>query len=326
MKAWIHLLVWVAAWLSAAPALGERLNIAMVPPAGNDPYWAAIRDGAMQAATELGVTVSWRPPSRDNDPEAQVAEVDQLRVPSVAGIILAPLDGVLLRAPVRRAAEEGIPVIVVGQGLRSREYVSYIANGHELGGRLAAEHLARSLGGRGRVAVLRCPPGSPIAAARERGFVAALGAFPALQFVDTTTVAGTTAEGSLDAAADLLTRHRDADGALALDAVFCASGPVSTGMLWALHDAGLAGKVRLFGSDTSEDLALALAKRQIDALILEGPRRVGYLAVATMVRYLSGERVERRLETSVVLATPDNCTEPDVASQLSPPQAAPPAP
>ena len=326
MKRCIHLFAWAVAWLSAAPTLGERLNIAVVPPAANDPYWAAVRDGAMQAATELGVTLAWRPPGRDNDPQAQGSEVDRLRVPSVSGIILAPLDEVLLRPPVRRAAEEGIPVIIVGTGLRSREYVSRIADDHELGGRLAAEHLARSLGGRGRVAVLRCPPGSPIAAARERGFIAALAAVPTVQLVDTATVAGTTAEGSLEAAARLLAQRRDPDGALALDAVFCASGPVSTGMLWALHDAGRAGKVRLVGSDTSEDLAVALGKRQIDALILEGPVRVGYLAVATMVRYLSGERVERRLETSVVLATPDNLTEPEVASQLLPPVAAPPAP
>ena len=46
---------------------------------------------------------------------------------------------------------------------------------------------------------------------------------------------------------------------------------------------------------------------------------MGYLGVMTMVNHLQGEKVEKRIDTGVVLATPENMEQPKIKELLYPP-------
>jgi ribose transport system substrate-binding protein len=46
---------------------------------------------------------------------------------------------------------------------------------------------------------------------------------------------------------------------------------------------------------------------------------MGYLAVTTMVKHLQGGKVESRIDTGVVLVTPDNMDQPENKDLLQPP-------
>ncbi len=60
------------------------------------------------------------------------------------------------------------------------------------------------------------------------------------------------------------------------------------------------------------------AVEQIDALVLQDPVNMGYLAVRAMVEHLDGKTVEKRIDTGVGIATQANMSEPRTAELLSP--------
>ncbi len=53
----------------------------------------------------------------------------------VCGIVLAPLDDAALRIPVRDAVNNGVPVVIIDSGLKSRDYASFVATDNYIGGR-----------------------------------------------------------------------------------------------------------------------------------------------------------------------------------------------
>ena len=80
----------------------------------------------------------------------------------------------------------------------------------------------------------------------------------------------------------------------------------------------IAGQVKFVGFDASAKLVEALQKGEIAALVVQNPVRMGYLGVKTMVAHLRGEKVEKRVDTGVGVATPENMKEPEIAGLLSP--------
>ena len=89
-------------------------------------------------------------------------------------------------------------------------------------------------------------------------------------------------------------------------------------MLLALRKAGLAGKVHFVGFDASDKLVGAVRAGEIDALVVQRPFEMGYLAVKTMVDHLRGQAVERRIDTGSTLVTKDNLDAPETKALVSP--------
>src|SRR5215207_8365820 len=75
---------------SGGPA--SALTIAVIPKGTSHVFWQSIRAGAERAGKELGATIIWRGPLREDDRDSQVSEVENFVSQGVSGIVLAPLD------------------------------------------------------------------------------------------------------------------------------------------------------------------------------------------------------------------------------------------
>ena len=64
-----------------------------------------------------------------------------------------------LVAPVMSARRSGVPVVIFDSGLKGGEFVSFVATDNDKGGELAGEHLAKTLGGSGKVILMRYAEG-----------------------------------------------------------------------------------------------------------------------------------------------------------------------
>src|SRR5262249_7695431 len=58
---------------SGGGADGSKLTIAVIPKGTTHVFWQSIRAGAEKAGAELGVTIVWRGPLREDDRDAQVS-------------------------------------------------------------------------------------------------------------------------------------------------------------------------------------------------------------------------------------------------------------
>ncbi len=302
---------------SKMPA-STRLTLAVIPKGTTHEFWKSVHAGALKASRELDVDIVWKGPLKEDDREAQIAVVEDFITRGVDGIVLAPLDDTALRVPVSDAVHAGIPVVLFDSDLKSDLQTSLVATDNTVGGRKAGEYLASRLQGKGRVAMLRYAEGSASTMQREQGFMEAIGAEPGLEVVSANQYGGATTETAYQASENLLAPLKQEDGSLALDGLFCPNESTTFGMLRALQDAGLAGKVHFVGFDSSAKLVEALEKGQLDGLVLQDPVNMGYLAVKTLVQHLRGQSVPTRLDTGSTLVTRDNLNEPVVRALLTP--------
>src|SRR6187549_913346 len=116
-----------------------KLTIAVIPKGTTHVFWQMIHGGAEKAAQELGVTVIWRGPLREDDCASQISEIEGFITRGVSGIAIAPLDEAALVGPVQDAVRAKIPVVIIDSGLKAGDYVSFVATDNRQGGRLAAD-------------------------------------------------------------------------------------------------------------------------------------------------------------------------------------------
>jgi ribose transport system substrate-binding protein len=91
-------------------------------------------------------------------------------------------------------------------------------------------------------------------------------------------------------------------------------------MAKALRDIGKAGgKVKMVGFDSGSQSVADLKNGDVQGLVVQNPVLMGYLGVLTLVKHLQGEKVEKRIDTGVVVATPENMEQPEIKELLHPP-------
>jgi ribose transport system substrate-binding protein len=61
-----------------------------------------------------------------------------------------------------------------------------------------------------------------------------------------------------------------------------------------------------------------LKKVEIQALVAQNPRKMGYESVKTMVAYLHGEQVLPSVDTGAQLVTQENLNSPEIQELLNP--------
>jgi ribose transport system substrate-binding protein len=75
----------------------------------------------------------------------------------------------------------------------------------------------------------------------------------------------------------------------------------------------------MIGFDAGSQSVLDMKNGDVQCLAVQNPVLMGYLSVMTMVKHLQGEQVEKRIDTGVVLVTPENMEQPDMHDLLHPP-------
>jgi ribose transport system substrate-binding protein len=294
------------------------ITIAVIPKGTSHVFWQSIHAGAQKAATDLGVSIVWRGPLREDDRDAQVSEVEGFVSRGVSGICLAPLDETALVPPVQEAVRQKIPIVIFDSGLKSNDYVSFVATDNTKGGQLGGQRLAESIGKKGKVILLRYAEGHDSTGKREQGFLDAMKQYPGIDVVSSNQYGGADVEGAYKKAEALLSTYKKPDGSLGVDGIFTPNESVSFAMLRVLQDNGWAGKVKFVGFDASPNLVKGLRDGGLDAIVVQDPVHMGYTAVETMVKHLKGQPVEKWIDTGVQVATKDNMDTPQIKSLIAP--------
>jgi len=302
-------------------AADSAYTIAVIPKGTTHEFWKSVNAGAVKAQRELTaqgtkVDVIWKGPLREDDRDQQIQVVENFMSRHVSAIVLAPLDSQALVRPVHTATRAKVPVVVIDSDLKSDEYVSFVATDNYKGGQLAAERMGSLLGGSGKVILLRYAVGSASTEAREAGFVDVLKTkFPGITLISSDQHAGATREMAYQVSQNLLNRFgREVNG------IFCPCEPPTIAMTKALRDIGLAGgKVKMVGFDAGSQSVTDMKNGDVQGLVVQNPLLMGYLGVVTAVKHLKGQPVEKRIDTGVVLVTPENMNDPQVKELLYPP-------
>jgi ribose transport system substrate-binding protein len=284
------------------------LRIAVIPKGFSHEFWKSVHFGAVKAADEIGdVEILWRGPSIESDTGSQIKVVKHMITMGVDGIVLAPNQKGGLVDAVEEANGEDIPVVIFDSGLdEGPEIVSYVATDNFKGGQMAGEALAKAIGEKGNVILLRYLAGSESTEQREEGFLKALEAYPDINVVSSDEYGGDNATSAKEKVDQLLQLHGDS-----LDGIFAVCEPNANGTLESLRNAGLAGKVKFIAFDPSDATITAMKEGQCDGIVLQDPVQMGYQSVKSLVASIRGssEDIPDFQSTGEYLATPENMDE-----------------
>lgn len=281
--------------------------IGMVASAGGHDFWQQVREGAVQAADERGLRLHFRGPSRDADARVQLRLIDKVMSHGCKVLIVAP-SGPEIAEQLRGFKRQGVDSLYIDRDLGGDEVVAAIATDNYSAGLQAGRQMARLLGGKGRVALLRFNALVQSTGERERGFLRGAGEGGLTVALDSYLPLG-----DEQALAHLARELREMEG------LFTPSEGTTQEVLGALRRLQLAGQRVHIGFDASPLLLEALRQGEISALMVQQPRQIGYQSVLRAQRLLRGERDgPRQMKLAAVYVDRYNLDEETIQALLKP--------
>jgi ribose transport system substrate-binding protein len=283
--------------------VNAKYRIAVVVKALDSEFWLALKEGAQTEARlyqDLDVVVL--APEREINIDQQVSIIEDQIHKKVSCLVVAPCGTAEVIPVLTRARERGIPSLIVDTDVDWPDKLSYIGTDNRLGGKMAGDYIARALGGKGKVAVIRGIPGVRTHEDRLAGFQEALAENPGLRLV-ALQPANSERALAMTVMENILTSNPD------LGAVFATSDQMALGAIEAVDAHRLSGKLVVVGFDAGKEALRAVSMGRIAAMVAQNPFNMGKLAVAAAYRAARGESVEKRIDTGTGLVTKDNAAE-----------------
>lgn len=246
--------------------IGAAECVGMVP-AGDTAFWRQVEIGAQRAASELDVQLYYRGPLREGGVEAQLQVIERLLGKGCKALVIAPA-GEAIAPRIKQLQSGGIPTLYMDRGLSEPAPLGLVATDNFAAGYLAGEHMALLLQGRGQVALLRLRKGLHSTGERERGFRQGAEAGGLQVLID--RYVGDDSQRVVEALGEQLEQ---------LDGLFTPNSTSSRAALAAMRRLHKAGQRVHIGFDGDEVLLEALRLGDMQALLVQQPRIIGYQAV-----------------------------------------------
>jgi ABC-type sugar transport system substrate-binding protein len=283
-----------------------QVRVAVVPPGFTSPFHVAVKNGAIEAANELGWQVDVVAAESEDDFAGQVAVVEQEIQKGVAAIGVNPIDAEAIVTAVKEANQAHVPVFMqnlitpVGRG-NVIEYIGYDQWG---GAAKLAEYSCKLLKGKGAVFILTGIPGFH-SDRRTGGYKWGLQQHcPAVKVVGEQT-AEWEREKALNIATAALEQHPE------IDLFYGNSDEMDIGACIAAKKLGRTVNKDIFclGIDGNPVTLDLIEKGDVTATLGVYPDKIGYVLIKQMAKFLQGERVPPILETPALVVDRTNLND-----------------
>jgi ABC-type sugar transport system substrate-binding protein len=275
-----------------------------------DQFFRLVLFGMRDAARKHGVELLEA--NSNNRPDKEVQLINTYIANKVDVIAIAPLSAKSSVSALERARDKGITVITHNMTLESDVAAASIESDQfDIGastGKAARAYIESKLGGKAKVAILAFQSQLPEQSSmRTNGFKSEISKLPGVTIVSEQDA--WLAEQAVKKVGDILTANPD------VRVIWSANEGGTVGAVMAVKNAGKAGKIAVFGTDTSEQLAGFLLDDAdiLQAITGQRPFEIGSMAVESAVKVLKGENVEKNVSLPGFLLTRE---KPDEVKQF----------
>lgn len=285
--------------LPGAASAAKPPVFVLVPKSVVHPYWAKCKQGMEAAAKELGVKAVFDGPT-SNDLAKQIEIIEGYIAKHVTGIAISPNDPRGVEEVIKRAVRSDIMVVTFDSDAPRSERMMYIGTVNREAGRVAGRALVKSLAGKGTVAILHGSLTALNLRERLEGFREVVDKESGIRIV-------ALEENRDDAALALTQAESMLQKYPQLDAFFGTSAPGAPAAVAALRSKGRLGKVKVVGFDLDKEVARAIEKGWVTAIVEQRPYKMGELAVKWLQKLSRHEQPESViLDTGVETVTREN--------------------
>lgn len=254
-------------------------------------FWQAVKAGAEQAATDLNVDITFEGPETEAMVDKQIEMLQTALDKNPAAICLAALDSKAVVPLLEKAKAAGIPVIGFDSGVDSDIPVTTAATDNIAAAGEAADKMAELIGDAGQVAVIVHDQTSRTGIDRRDGFVNRMAeSHPNVEIVDIQYGAGDQLK-STDLAKAIIQAHPELKG------FFGANEGSIIGVLNAVKELGMEGKITVIGYDAGKQQMDAIRAGTEAGAITQNPVGIGYKCVESAVKAINGETLDKVTDT-----------------------------
>lgn len=238
------------------------------------------------------------------DNAKQVADVENFLRQKIDLLMISPNEAKPLTPIVRKAFEQGIPVIVLDRAIEGDTYTVFIGADNREIGKAAGKYVAELLHGKGDIVEIKGLPGSPPARDRSEGFREAIAASPDVKIVHD-PVANWLREEAMLQMESALAAHEH------IDLVYAHNDPMAMGAYLAAKAKGREGEMKFVGIDGLPGLdggrqMVADGKLVATFVYPTGGRE----AVDAAARIFAGEKVPHKIVLPTLMITKENALAP----------------
>ncbi|WP_234354577.1 substrate-binding domain-containing protein [Streptomyces sp. NRRL WC-3618] len=285
----------------------DEARIAIVTRDFTNPYWAALRDGAIAEGKKQGVKVEVQAGASETDSTGENAKLSTLAGQKYNCFGVVPVNATNVITPLVPVAQKKIPILNLDTQIDADaskqagvSYASFIGSDNLSAGQLAGQGLLKRMGGKGEVAILQGIAGEQNGINRQKGFsqeVAGKLNIVATQPADYDQAkALTVTEGILKA-------HPKITG------IFAANDTMGLGAAQAVRNAGLTGKVSIISVDGITAALDAVKAGQLTGTISQYPYAEGQLAVQACINLVAHKTVPARIVAPIALIDSSNAAK-----------------
>ena len=261
-------------------------------------YWRSLGEGYQNFGKKVGVPVSYQAAQNEGDQVGQLSIAETMITQGDSVLLVSPQTNSNLEPAMGEAKAAGIPVVNVNDAVipTATHYVGNVQRDN--GVRVAKWFLANRPQG-GKVAVIEGQAGVYAATQRTEGFKSTIASNSKFQVV--ASIPGNwDRQLSYDDATTILQQHPDLIG------FYCNNDGMALGVVEAVKNAGLLGKVAVFGTDGISDAYKSIRAGELTGTVDSFPVLTGEVAMEAALRIVAKEPLPRVVATPQALITKDN--------------------
>ncbi len=268
---------------------------------GINPNYRAFLHGAERIGAAKGVEIISRLPETPDDVDQQISLMQaELRgdlggLPD--GVLFNPTDDVALMPMVAQLNSARIPTINFINRIAGT-FVSFVGGDEFRIGQSAMRYFLGVLGNEGNIAIIEGPAAAPTARERLRGFHAALGEQPKVNFA-------ASACGHYQRAGGYQAMQRILESSTPVDGVIAANDLMALGALDALLEAKRS--MLVMGSNGTVEAAHAIHEGRLLASVDYDGFKMGCIATEAMLRHWNGADIPHEILMPATIVHKDNC-------------------
>ena len=304
------LLVVGALLLLGGFAAAQAIYIPVISKGFQHQFWQAVRLGAEKAARDYKVVITFEGPENESmvDKQLDMLQTDLAKNPSA--ICFAALDSKAAIPLLQEAKKRKIPVIGFDSGVDSDIPVTTAATDNVAAAALAADKMAQLIGGSGKVGVIIHDQTSRTGIDRGTGFLSQMKKkYPNIQIIGPQYGGGDQLK-STDLAKAMIQANPDIKG------FFGGNEGSIIGVLNAVKELDLVGKVVVIGYDSGKQQLDAIRSGEEAGAITQDPIGIGYKAVEAAVKAIRGQKVPKSIDTGFHWFDMTNIDDPAIAAVL----------
>ncbi len=282
-----------------------------------DPYWDAVKKAVEDAQSEMGVTVTYTAPEKE-DYEKQISLINQAVSDGAQVIVLAPVVMDEMNDALAEVIDKGIPVITIDSDVSLESRAAFIGTQNEAAGGVAGRHAKEIAKEDSVIAVLTHGTMSQSAQQRTTGFINEFDmTTDSVQLLAPVDCGGDT-DKTKETAIQMITENPD------IDILYTTNQPTTVGACQAVEslikDGKISdGQVKIVGFDYFDGADTYLNNGILSGVIIQNPYNMGYLGVMAASYLLKGQEIPTSMmDTGTALVTTENLNNEDIQFMINP--------